>query len=221
MEHPFTLAPERMSVQVPEGDVPIGNPIDLKLTFAPGKLVTSTLSAAQSSKSGSLSQGSGPAKIVQEEESAMTIEITPVQTGPVDVEISAVYSDNAFVRQTVHLNVVPSAKGLKKFSLDQGTHFKALVLEDEEKDREQLLRPMVTYEGVKFPIYLEDSSQINLSVEQDERNPVIRVDKNGTVHALREGNAALVGDFDGAIDRIQVTVYSKEDAPVGYRTVIR
>jgi hypothetical protein len=96
----------------------------------------------------------------------------------------------------------------------------ALVLEDEEKDRQQFMRPMVTYEGVQFPIYLEDSSQIKLSVEQDEGNPVIRVDKEGTVHALREGIAVLAGDFDGVVDRIQVSVYSKEDAPVGYRMVI-
>jgi hypothetical protein len=96
----------------------------------------------------------------------------------------------------------------------------ALVLEDQEKDRQQLLRPTVTYENVKFQIYLEDSSQIKLSVEQDEGNPVIGVDKDGTVHALREGTAVVVGDFDGVEDRIQLTVYSKEDAPEGYRTVI-
>lgn len=45
-------------------------------------------------------------------------------------------------------------------------------------------------------------------------------DNDGTVHALREGTAVLVGDFDGVIDRIQVIVYSKQDAPEGYRTVI-
>jgi hypothetical protein len=97
----------------------------------------------------------------------------------------------------------------------------ALVLEDEEKDRQQFVRPMVIYEGVKFPIYLNSASPINFSVDQDESNPVIQVDKDGAVHALREGKAVLVGEFDGVIDRIQVTVYSKEDAPVGYRTVIR
>jgi hypothetical protein len=68
---------------------------------------------------------------------------------------------------------------------------------------------------------LDDLSQIKFSAEQDEDNPVIRVDGNGTVHALREGKAVLVGGFDGVVDRIQVTVYSKEDTPVGYRTVIR
>jgi hypothetical protein len=29
-----------------------------------------------------------------------------------------------------------------------------LVLEDEEIDRRQALRPMITYESVRFPIYL-------------------------------------------------------------------
>ena len=54
----------------------------------------------------------------------------------------------------------------------------ALVFEDKEKDRQESLRPMVTYEGAKFPIYLDDSSQIKLTVEQDAGHPVIRVDKN-------------------------------------------
>jgi hypothetical protein len=86
--------------------------------------------------------------IVQEGGSTKTIEITPAQTGPVDAEAGVVYSDNAFVRQTVQLNAVPAVKGLKKFSLDQRTHFMSLVLEDDEKDREQSLRPMASYEGV-------------------------------------------------------------------------
>jgi len=87
----------------------------------------------------------------------------------------------------------------------------ALVLEDEERDRQKFLRPMVTYEGVRFPIYLEDSSQIKLSVEQGEGNPVIRVDENGTVHALHEGTAVLIGEFAGMTDKILVTVESKEN----------
>lgn len=59
----------------------------------------------------------------------------------------------------------------------------SFVLEDEEKDCQRLLRPMVTYEGVKFRIYLDDSSLIKLSVVQDEESPVVSVDENGTVHA--------------------------------------
>jgi hypothetical protein len=69
-----------------------------------------------------------------------------------------------------------------------------------QTDRQRWLRPMVTYEGVKFPIYLDDSTQIKLSVEQDDGNPVISVDKNGTVHALQEGKAVLIGEFAGMTD---------------------
>jgi len=173
------------------------------------------------STTGPESQGSGTAKIIEEDGDTRTIEIVPVQLGPVDVEISAVYSDNAFVSQTVHLNVVPSGKGLRKFSLDRGTHYMTLVLEDAQKDHQHVLRPMVTYESVEAPIYLNDASQIKLSAEQDESNPVINVDKSGTVHALREGSAVLVGDFGGIMDRIEVIVYGKEDAPSGFRTVLR
>jgi hypothetical protein len=117
------------------------------------------------------------------------------------------------MRETVHRNVTPSAKGLKEFSLDQGAHFMALVLADEEKDRQQILKPMVSHEMVKLPIYLDDSSQVKLSVEQDEGDPVISVDKNGTVQALQEGKAVLIGEFAGMTDKVQVTVETKENEP--------
>jgi hypothetical protein len=218
MKHPVTFAPQRMSVETPKGDVPLGSPIELKLTFAPGKLV-GQINVLQSSATENLEQGSGPAKIVLDEGLSKTIQIVPVQTGRVDVLIGAQYSDNALVRQTVHLNVGASSKGLKKFFLDQGPGGMALVLEDKEEDRQMWMQPIVTYESLKFPVNLEDSTTIKLSVEQEESYPVVRVDKNGMVHALREGKAVIVGDFDGVIDRVPVTVYSKEDAPVGYRRV--
>jgi hypothetical protein len=94
--------------------------------------------------------------------------------------------------------------------LDRGAVFVSLILEDGEKDRQQLLRPMVTYDGVTYPISLNDCSQLKLSLEQYEGNPVVQIDKDGMVHALREGKAVLLGDFDGVQDRVQVTVFSKE-----------
>jgi hypothetical protein len=48
-------------------------------------------------------------------------------------------------------------------------------------------------------------------VEQDESVPIVRVEENGTVHPLREGRAVVGGEFDSVIDRIQVTVYSKDE----------
>ena len=59
-----------------------------------------------------------------------------------------------------------------------------LVLEDEENDRRQALRTMITYESVRFPIYLDDSSETNRSVEQNEENPIMRVHEDGRVHGV-------------------------------------
>ena len=97
--------------------------------------------------------------------------------------IQSVYSDNTVARQTVHLNVVPTANKLKKFKLDQGAGFVSLVLEDEDRDRQQLLRPIVTYNELTYPIYLNDYSQLKLSLKPYEGNPVIRIDKDRMVHA--------------------------------------
>jgi len=148
----------------------------------------------------------GLAKIVQDNGSTKTIEITPSKLGPVDVLVQIVYADNTLARQTAHLNVVPSATGLKKFQLNQGFPVLRLAVYGDEVERQRWLFPVVTYQGVKLPIYLEDSSQIKLSVEQNEGNPAISVDKNGLVKAVREGTATLTGDFAGVTDKIQITV---------------
>ncbi len=84
----------------------------------------------QNGKSGSQSHGSGPEIAVGEEGSTKSIEITPIQIGPDDGEIGFNCSDNTYVRQSVHLDAVPSAKGHKKLPLDRGAQFMALVLEE-------------------------------------------------------------------------------------------
>ncbi len=182
LSHPQTYAPQRLSVQAPQGDVPLGNPLVLPLSFAKGRLVD--MYVKQFDKNGIIEQESNlPVKIVQDDGLKKNIEIVPAQLGTVTVEVGAIYLDNAWAIQTIHLNVVPSAKGLKKFSL-QGPG--ALVMEDEEKDRQFWLHPVVSYEDVPNQIDLNESTQIKLSVEPDEGDPVIRVDNNGMVHALRE-----------------------------------
>jgi len=45
--------------------------------------------------------------------------------------------------------------------------------------------------------------------ERDANNPVISVDNNGMVHALREGNAVLIGEYAGVKDEVRVTVESR------------
>lgn len=156
--------------------------------------------------------------IVREDGSILTIQIVPVQTGQQDLLFLGTFADGATARQTLHLNVVACATGLKRFSLDRW-HSIALVLEDKAEDRQYWLSPEVQYKNLEYPIHLQDSLQIKLSVQQDKANPVISVDQDGLIHALRKGSAVVAGNFDGAIDRITVDVYTQEGAPAGYRTV--
>ena len=227
MSHRASLANERVSVSAPEGDVPLGSPVDIDVNFAPGQIAD--MHVAQFKPHGAVRGGIDQSvdifKIVREEGQTKTIEVVPMQLGSVNLYIGAVYADNASAQQTIKLNVVPSSKGLKKNSLNgwsdaKGWGAMVLVLEDEEKDRQLWLTPVVTYKNVKFPILLDDLTTTKLSVGQDEDDPVIRVDPNGLVHALREGKAVIVGDFDGVIDRVKVTVYDKDDAPDGYGVVM-
>jgi hypothetical protein len=229
MRHQATIAPQRLSVSAPEGDVPLGNPVDIDVTFAPGQLADLDVLQSQPHDGirGAIAGSHGTFRILREEGQTKTLEVVPLQLGPMDLQVGAVYSDNALAQQTVHLNVVPSAKDLKNFSLTGGAYRglsagqeeAVLVLGDEEKDRQFWMRPVVGYENVKLPIFLTDSTMIKLSVEQDEDNPVIRVDKNGMVHGLREGTAVIVGDFGGATAKLHMTVYDQDDAPAGYQVI--
>jgi hypothetical protein len=121
----------------------------------------------------------------------------------------ALYGDNAAAEQTIRLNVVPSSAGLKKFDLDEGVHSIRMILGGEEWQQEHWLVPVATYDAAKYSIRLKDSSQITLSIEQDATNPVISVEKNGMVHALRAGSAVLIGEYAGVKDEVRVTVESR------------
>jgi hypothetical protein len=218
LKHPFTLAPQRMTVHVPKDNVPLGNPVDIDVDFALGKLAN--LNVTQTKTVGTthlgISQGGGSYKIVRQEGQTSTIEIVPGQLGTITLDVGAVYSDNAIAHQAITLNVVPSSKGLVRFMLDGGARADVIVMGDDEKEREKDLRPVVTYKDVQFPIFLDDPTTIKYSVEQDDSDPILRVSPDGMVHALREGVAYVVGDFDGVTDRVKFTVYSKNDAPAGF-----
>jgi hypothetical protein len=211
MSHRASLANERISVSAPEGDVPLGSPIDIEVKFAPGQIADMHVAQFKPHESvrGGIEQSEDVFQIVREEGQTKTIEVVPMQLGSVDLYIGAVYADNASAQQTIKLNVVPSSRGLKRFSLNGGAEAAVIVMGDEKGDSEIGLQPLVIYRNVKFPILLDDLTTTNLSVEQNENDPVIRVDPNGLVHALREGKAVIVGDFDGVKDRVKVTVYSR------------
>jgi pimeloyl-ACP methyl ester carboxylesterase len=218
LKHPFTSAPQRLSVIAPKDSVPLGSPVDIDVTFAPGKLAK--LNVTQYKMRGNarlgLSQGGGSYKIVREDGQTKILEFTPVQLGTVNLDVGAVYSDNGFADQTIKINVVPSSKGVTRFAIDGGSRGDAIVMGDEDRDRQKELQPSISYSGVRFPIIPDDMTAIKFSVEQDENNPVIRIDPNGMVHALREGTAYIDGDFDGITDRVKFTIFDKSDAPAGY-----
>jgi len=143
MSHRASLANERISASAPESDVPLGSPIDIDVTFAPGQIAEMHVAQFQphGPVNGGIEQSEDVFQIVREEGQTKTIEVVPMQLGSVDLHIGAVYADNASAQQTIKLNVVPSSKGLKKFSLNEWSDAKGwgalvLVLEDEEKDRQ-------------------------------------------------------------------------------------
>jgi hypothetical protein len=220
-KHPPTKAPERVKVIIPSLDVPLGVPLQITLQLAPGKLFCDIWVAETGRGSYEYEQGGGPAKIISDQGTTKVIEVMPLDLGPIDLKIAVIYADNADATQVLHLNVLPSAKGLrgKSFSLHGGGGTMVLVFEDQAKDRQEWLGPVFAFDGVKYPVFAFDATYIPITVEQPKDDPVIRVDKDGLVHALRPGNAVIVGNIDGVIDRVPVTVYSKESAPPDYRTV--
>ena len=211
---PLVLASERMKVTVQSLDVPLGVPFQAKIELAPGKLKVE-LHIVQKGRSGyGYEQGSGPAKVVRDEGTTKVIEITPLDLGPIDVNLGGMYEDGAVIDQTLHLNVVPSAKKLKSFMFRDGSPIPMmLVLKSREDYGRAWLMPMYVFDGVKYPVYGFDASYVPITVEQPADNPVIRVDKNGLVQGLRPGKAVIVADIDGFKARASVTVYNVEDAP--------
>ena len=167
-------------------------------------------------RSSGVAVGSGDAKVVQNNGLTKTIEIVPVQVGVLDIDVLVLFADGGVGRKSYRMNVVPNSKGLKKFCLSQSGHALTMVLEEKE-DRRTLLSPVVYYEQLDNPVFLADASQIKFTVDQPKRDPVIRLDSNGMVHALRPGEARIIADFDGVQDVVVVNVYTKDDAPLGYR----
>ncbi len=216
------LAPERLSASIPKQPVCLGQPVRIPLGLA-GPSVAG-IAVDQTSAAGSLRNqsngvpvGSGRARILSDQAGTAAIEVTPLALGTVNLRISVLFADGGLAVRDYQLNVVPSAQGLTQLDLNRGFKELALVLEDREEDRQAYLFPEVRYGGLEYPIYLGTSEALNLTVDQPEDDPVVRVDPDGLIHALRPGTATITGDFAGVKDSIQVTVYEPEDAPAGYR----
>jgi prepilin-type processing-associated H-X9-DG protein len=221
-------APERLRIHGPEHAAGLGQPIKIPLEInganIGAKIVAVEVEELSTTTGRSLRNeaadgevGSGSAKLVNLGAGSATIEVIPLEVGPVRLRVNVLFADGGWARKEALLNVVPSQRNLDRFDLNKGFHSLALVLEDRDEERQAFLVPAAKYDTLKFPIYLDGSEQLNLTVDQPEDGPVIRVDADGLVHALRAGTAMITADFDGIKDSVAVDVYSKEDAPDGYR----
>jgi hypothetical protein len=58
-----------------------------------------------------------------------------------------------------------------------------------------------------------DLSEVRITVEQSERNPVISVDGDGKAHALRKGKVTITGEFAGMRDRVVAMFLHRDHDP--------
>jgi hypothetical protein len=218
-------ADDRMEATVPASPVLLAQPLDIPLQFSGGDVVS--IAVTQSNNAGSLTnQPTKPA--ADESESAITaagarisndngatktIQILPLQLGSVDLHIVATFNDGATAQHTYTMNVVPSSSGLKTLNLISGSSNLGLVYQGAPKDAVGSFSPEVVYQQLKNPIPLNDVKLINLHVEQNRNNPVVRLDPDGSVHALRFGETSVTGEFAGVKGSIGVTVYTRQTAP--------
>jgi len=215
-------ANERLRVFRPAGPIKLAQPFRVRLEILSGEVdsigVTQHIDAEWfANKSNGVEVGSSTAKIVEDNGIEKTIEIVPLQLGNITFDIDVFFTDGGRAYKSFQVRAKPSSKGLTRLKLNSGSTLLALVLEEKEKDRQELLTLKAEYSTLESPIYLRNLTEIKFSVEQPEFDPVIRVDGRGLVHALRPGNAVLVADFDGVKVKIKVRVYSQDEAPSDYR----
>jgi hypothetical protein len=151
--------------------------------------------------------GNDLAKVVAEDETGKTIEITPLQAGDLRLEVTVEFSDGAEEIETYTIKVEPTSSGLEKFTLHQGLRVLTLDHSKGPEMHERFLEPEACYEGLDFPIHLRRNlSAIQITVDQPKDNPVISIDGDGGIHAIREGKATITGEFSGMTDRVVAIV---------------
>jgi hypothetical protein len=207
---------------IPDHPVGLGQPVRILLKFTDPNVteideIQGGEDGPRTNISSGVAVGSGVARIVSDTGLTKTMEMIPLAAGQTKFGIMVTFVDGRLIEKNYMLNVIPSSKGLTHFSLNHGFSALPIVLEDKPQDRQKWLEPEVQYGQLEYPIYLEDASQIKLTVQQPPDEPVILLDPNGLVHGLRPGTATIIGDFDGIRDQVEVHVYSKTNPPSGYR----
>jgi len=222
---PVFQSETRLKVDAPEAPVALGRPVVIPLQMNGARAARIQVNQRDASgreqenvQSG-IRVGSGPAKIVDELGGVTTIEVTPLAAGEVDLTVAVLFNDGGLEQQHARLNVVPTAEGLERMELNSGFTTMALVLEENEEDRQVQLSPRLWYGNLEYGVLLKSLEGLKVEVRQPENDPVVRVDANGVVHALRAGRAVVTAELGGMRDSVTVQVYDKDAAPAGYRRV--
>jgi hypothetical protein len=209
-------ANDRVSVHMPENAL-LGQPFELRIDFTDMnvKFIAVTQADGYSELKNSrndkdISNGT----VVRDDGSTKTIEIIPLGLGTINIQVLAIFEDGGFCRKEYKLHVKPSSKGLQRFYLHEAASELPLVMEEKESDRQRSIDPTVRYYGLDSPIYFS-ASELKLTVLQPKENPVIRLEPNGIVHALRPGKAKISADFDGVAGSVTAVVYGRHKAPSG------
>lgn len=188
----------------------LGKPLELPIHIKGGNVVsidiqTSNVAGALEGKRSGVRVGSGPAKIVDESPETEVAEVVPLQVGNVTVLVSVTFADGTIAQKTVMLNVAPPETGVTGFRLYGGDTVVGLYLTQKRSESEMWLEPEIDYQGLDYPIYLTDSSLVNLQVYQPE-DPVIQLGSDGHIRALRAGEAVITGTFSGKETSLKVIV---------------
>jgi len=204
-------ADDRLTITSPGRSVELAQPLRLQLSLT--KANVSSIVVTQNNEDSALTNlssgveiGSGNAKIVEDHGLTKMIEVVPLQVGTVQLGVLVSYADGGISMKTLQLDVVPGYTGVKTFHLDQGFSTIPLELTDNPEGRQHWMYPEVEYDQLDYPVKLKDSTSVTIVVDQPEDNPVISVDSNGMVHALRLGKARITGSFAGLEDTVEVDV---------------
>jgi pimeloyl-ACP methyl ester carboxylesterase len=203
----------------------LGRPVVIPLYWSSGRAVRMVVAqkdgAGRELRNASLGAlvGSGAAKVVDELGATTTVEVTPLRAGELTLEVSAVFADGGMEVRRTRLHVTPAAEGLEALELNAGAERVALTMEAEESERQVQLTPRLRYAGLDRPVFLDSLDGLTVAISQPESDPVVRLDADGVVHALRAGRAVIVAQLGVARSRVVVDVYGRDEAPAGYRAV--
>jgi len=203
---------DRVKARLPERPVELAQPVRIPLTLR-GPSVTAIYVTQEDgydileNRQRHVPIGNGPARVVAQDETGKTIEIIPLQVGSLHLELTVEFSDGAEEDEHYTINVKPTSTGLKRFNLHQGLTVLTLDHERKSQMNARFLEPAAYYEGLDYPIELpRNLSEVHIVIDQPEHNPVIQLDSNGMVHALRPGKARITGKFAGLEDTVEVDV---------------